>query len=75
MSSKHIVKIQRPIVCSGEPEYLIYNESRSVLVQFAMAAMPELADLMGDNYKVYAKATLQDDGILVIDELVEEQDW
>lgn len=65
-----IVKVQRPL--AGAPEWLIYNEDRTVFFH----AVPDesVRRSMGNRYKCYAWATVSGDTINLHGE-APEQDW
>ena len=65
-----IVKIQRSIAPFGM--VLIYSIDHEVVAHGPLD--PKVAELMGDRYKVFVEARVEDDE-LVIGEEVEEQPW
>ena len=73
MAKSEIFKIQRPMASSlGEP-YLIYNQSRSIFSQ--MEPTQELVKLMDGAWKVYVKASGDNEGILQIEDNAKEKRW
>lgn len=67
-----IFKVQKPVGGAPHPA-LIYNEDRSILGEVPMT--PELTTLMKGSYKIYVKGYIDDDGMLFIDEKVNNQIW
>lgn len=70
------VKLQRSIVTSTEqPQMLVYNEDRSLVFQCDLP--DDIAEAMGARLRMYCKASLRQDGQLVLDfaTLTEEQPW
>ena len=65
-----IYKLQRPIVGN---QYLLYNKDRSILSSFEPSK--DIVELMGDNYKLYVKADIDKKGMLMINDVVQQQDW
>lgn len=66
-----VFKIQRPM--GGPGPVLIYNKDHSVFAQTPMT--PEIAKVMGTDYKSYVKASISEDGILQISEKLSWQPW
>jgi hypothetical protein len=66
-----ILKLQRPVYPPGE-RWLAYNKGRIVL--FELQPTPELIAMMGDRYKMYVEAELEDNGF-VSPRPVEDQNW
>ena len=75
MKTKHIFKVQIPLVSSHEcPPALIYNEDRSILDEVPItsklrALFPE------DVFKIYVHGTIDDAGVVDLNEVVGEQEW
>lgn len=68
-----IVKLQRSLGTSdGKDRVLVYNESRTVLVEQEMTR--ELSELFGKKDKLYAKASHKN-GSVTIRGLVKAQSW
>lgn len=63
-NGEFIVKVQRPIFSSGKPAYLAYNEKRDVLVEIPFTK--ELHRKMGDEYKLFFYARLEDDKMVLL---------
>ncbi len=75
MRWRGIVKAQRSIVSSVGPQMLVYNQDRSLFVQFDMTP-EELDKVFGKGeLKIYLFAVLNDKGELGLFEPVPEQDW
>lgn len=72
-----IFKLQRPVYDSDGDydQVMLYNEDRSV-DQIIQMSRDEIEELFGDEYKVYVKGVIKNDGIMrVMNVLDEEQDW
>lgn len=69
-----IFKLQRPIFTTGEPQVLVYNESRTW--QAEIPWNNTFAELFGDKLKVYVIA-LPDavQGVLKISHVISDQTW
>ena len=67
-----IVKVQRPLFTTGEPQVLIYNRNRTIerLAPFT----PAWRLWFGNELKRYARAHF-DKTILVIDGIVADRAW
>lgn len=69
-----LVKIQRSIVTTEDhPQMLIYSKDRSVFHESDLT--PEIKEIMGMEYKVYAEAVKDDKGKFKVLRLVEDQPW
>ena len=68
-----IVKIQRSLFSSDKESMLIYDRSRSMMIQQPMH--PLIKKQLGECEKAYFKARRHHDGTLVIQERVTNQDW
>jgi hypothetical protein len=69
--SSQIVKVQ--VALAGDPNVLIYNEDRSIQAQFP--ASKEVLTLMAGRVKAYFHSTLDENGLLGLDEEAPNQDW
>lgn len=59
-----IFKVQQSLVTSeGQPQMLIYNEDRSVIIQEPIS--DEVAKFMGDKLKVYVEGRVWEDNIIL----------
>lgn len=67
-----IFKLQRPLMCTGAPTMMIYNEDRSIEGQVPMSA--EVQALFEDRFRIYAECHEQDT-LLMIDHVVPDQNW
>lgn len=67
------IKIQQslPIIKNGK--FLIYNQDKSILIEFPSSK--SLRVLLNNRAKAYFKATLLGDGKLNIRQEIPERDW
>lgn len=74
-----LVKIQRPLATTvneaGMVELLIYNESRSLNIIYAVQEFMAAQIFPTDQYKVYAMVVLHESGILDIKDFLAPKDW
>ena len=72
---KQIWKLQRPLYTNMPVlEVLAYTEDKKRQAFIAMTDY-EIAELFGDEFKLYALAKVNRRGILEVKKIVEEQDW
>lgn len=67
-------KLQRPIITNGDyNEVMAYTEDRE---RIAFIGMSEemIEEIFGDEFKIYVTGKVKK-GILVVDEIIEEQAW
>lgn len=69
-----VVKVQRAIISTVGAPILVYNKDRSVLVQQQSDAEFEGMFKPGE-YKLYARAELQKNGVVAIGARVADQPW
>lgn len=72
----HIWKLQRPIIANGEHgmnTVMAYTEDKAQMAMIPLG-LEIMDELFGDELKIYVRATVKN-GILKVDEIVEEQDW
>lgn len=65
-----IVKVQRAIIGNT---MLIYNKDNSITYEGELR--PELRKLIGENYKGYFEAEVNERGQIVLGKKVREQNW
>jgi len=71
-----IVKVQISLHTNEEePQFLIYNEPRSIEVQFPESAVPHMRDALGGRTKGYFRAYLDARGKLQLVENAPDQSW
>lgn len=72
-----IFKFQRPLyqvgAVPGEPEVLVYDESRQI--EGMIPLTDELRELFGNGFKFYAACFINGDGTLSIRKVVDDQPW
>lgn len=69
---KFIVKVQVPLSTNGEPEALIYDETREVQ---AMVPVTDVTSRMKDRPKAFFWATIRADAKSRVIELHDEAPW
>ena len=67
-----IYKMQRPIY-GDMTNCFIYDEKREDVFELPMDET--LTDLFGDDYKIYVKGFIDEDGQFAIGDRVEDQEW
>ena len=71
-----IVKVQAPLESTEEDaSFMIYNQDRSVEVQFPSSAVPHLWVALRDRPKAYFEAMIDGTGKLHLLKRAEDQPW
>lgn len=71
-----IFKFQRPRFVSGEePTILVYNQSRSWEGRLPVEGNDKLMELFEGRDKIYIIATPDENGKLVLDSMISDQNW
>lgn len=65
-----IFKIQKPLEYpkGTTPMALVYNRDRSILFQIPMNVSAELAEIMGESYKIYIQGYIEDNEFYTVGE-------
>lgn len=72
-----ILKIQKPVITSGQERYLIYNKRKSTMINdVEVGQNPKLDNMFGKNEnKIYVEGYIDKKDRLIIKNKVDQQEW
>ncbi len=71
-----ILKIQKPILSTEGELYLIYNKTKSIMLQdIEVGQVPKLDNMLKDESKIYVEGYIDKKGRLRIKKKIKNQEW